>query len=100
MNATTKNQKKIFRSVQNTLRTVGLKATIDGRILTVAPFGKTRTFDLSDPIQMKAWRHFYFAARAHAQRKCEKELRAAKCRIRERGAARLARLEFAAPGTY
>ncbi|MDP2298411.1 MAG: hypothetical protein Q8M24_23460 [Pseudolabrys sp.] len=64
-----KMQKKIFRTVSNTLRTVGLKASVDGDILTVAPVGNVRVFDLATAEGRRAWRLFFFAQKGRAARK-------------------------------
>lgn len=70
-----RRQKKLFRTVSNPLRTVGLKATIDGDLLTVAPLGTARVFDLSTAEGRRAWRLFFFAQKGRATRKREAALR-------------------------
>lgn len=65
----TKKNKQIFSNVASTLRTVGLKATVTGDVITVAPFGRTRTFDIATPEGRQHWRKFYFAMKGRASRK-------------------------------
>ena len=72
------NQHQIFRNVSNVLRAVGLKATMDGNILTVSPYDKSRIFDLSNPDERQQWRRFFFIMKGRAERK-----RAAKARKRQ-----------------
>jgi len=65
------NQHRIFRNVSNVLRVVGLKATMDGNILTVSPYGKSRIFDHEG----QQWRRFFFIMKGRAERKRAAEAR-------------------------